>query len=121
MKYYIALKIEISKALDKDADGVYGLDLKAKITKSKVSIPYKEAIMYIEFGKGIQRVNEIAELAEEYKIITKVGNTYSYGDTKIAIGAEKYLQFMKDNAEFALEIENEVIKKLTKDEPLKTQ
>lgn len=110
LKYYIALKIEITKALDKDADGVYGLDIKAKITKSKVSIPYKEALLYIEFGKGIQRVNEVVELAEEYKLFDKSGSHYSYKGSKIANGKDALLQFCKDNEEFAIELETEVMK-----------
>jgi recombination protein RecA len=109
MKYYTALKIEITKSLDKDGNGVHGLDVKAKITKSKVSIAHKEATYYVEFGKGIQRINEVAELAEEYKIVTKVGNTYSYGEAKLTVGADNYLQFLKDNPELSLEIEQKVL------------
>lgn len=109
MKYYTALKIEITKSLDKDSDGVHGLDVKAKITKSKVSIAHKEAAYYVEFGKGIQRVNEIAELAEEYSIVTKAGNTYSYNDAKLAVGADSYLTFLKDNPELTVEIESKVL------------
>lgn len=112
LKYYISLKIEITKALNKDADGVYGLDIKAKITKSKVSIPFKEALYYIEFGKGIQRINEVFNLAEEYKIFDKSGSHYSYKDQKLANGYEAMLQFMKNNEEFAVEIEAAVMEKL---------
>lgn len=109
MKYYTALKIEITRSLDKDGDGVHGLDVKAKITKSKVGIAHKEAAYYVEFGKGIQRINEVAELAQEYKIITKAGNTYTYNEAKLGVGAENYLQFLKDNPELAEEIEIKVL------------
>lgn len=120
LKYYIALKIEITKALDKDADGVYGLDIKAKITKSKVSIPFKVALFYIEFGKGIQRINEVTDLAEEYKIFDKSGSHYSYKETKVANGKDALLQFMKDNVEFAQEIERHLMKKLVPETPEQT-
>jgi len=55
MKYLQALKIEISKSIDKDTDGVYGIVVKGKITKSKVCIPFKEFEYYVEFGKGIKQ------------------------------------------------------------------
>jgi recombination protein RecA len=109
MKYYTALKIEITKSLDKDSDGVYGLDVKAKITKSKVSIPHKEAAYYVEFGKGIQRQNELVELADELKVFQKAGSHYSYGEQKLANGYDAMVQFLKDNEEFSNEIEQKVM------------
>ena len=113
MKYYTALKIEITKSLDKDSDGVYGLDVKAKITKSKVSIAHKEATYYVEFGKGIQRVNEILTLAEELKVLSKTGSWYVDGENKMSNGYEAMLQFLKDNPEYARDIEDRVMQKLS--------
>ncbi len=114
LKYYISLKIEISKKLDKDADGVYGLDIVAKITKSKVGIPHKEATYYIEFGKGIVRMYEILDLAEEHKVIKKTGSWYlsEDGESKLANGREAMLLFLADNSEYYTDLECRVLEKL---------
>lgn len=112
MKYYTALKIEITKSLDKDSDGVYGLDVKAKITKSKVGIAHKEAAYYVEFGKGIQRVNEVLTLAEEAGMFEKSGSHYSYKGTKLGNGFDNVLQVLKDNVELSAEIEQILMDKL---------
>ena len=115
MKYYTALKIEITKSLDKDSNGVYGLDIKAKITKSKIGIAHKEAMYYIEFGKGIQRMNEIVTLAEEYKLFEKSGSHYAWNGSKIANGYDACVQFLRDNPELALEIEQKVLQAINPD------
>lgn len=118
LKYYTALKIEIAKSLDKDSDGVYGLDVKAKITKSKISIAHKEAAYYVEFGKGIQRVNEVVTLAEELGIFTKAGSHYSWNESKIGNGYDNVVLFMKDNPEMAKQVEKEVMERLSTVKPL---
>lgn len=113
LKFYTALKIEISKSLDKDGDGVYGIQVKAKITKSKVGIPYGECTYYVEFGKGIQRLDEIIEIAVEHKLIEKrTGGHYFRGETKLAHGSDNLKQLFVDNIEFASEIEVLVMDKL---------
>lgn len=112
MKYLQALKIEISKSLDKDTDGVYGIIVKGKITKSKVCIPFKECEYYVEFGKGIMKSYEVISLAIEQEIIVKTGNTYSYKDSKLGVGMTQLEQFFNDNPEFLLEIETLVLEKL---------
>lgn len=109
MKYYTALKIEITKSLDKDSDGVYGLDVKAKITKSKVSIAHKEAAYYVEFGKGIQKVNEVITMAEELGMFTKSGSHYSYGEVKVGNGYDNVVQFAKDNDGWLTELTEKVL------------
>lgn len=112
MRYYTALKIELSAAPAKDEGEIVGLDVKAKVTKSKIGNPFGEGNYYVLFGKGIQRVNEILILAEELKILTKTGSWYLDGETKYANGYDAMLEFMKTNPEFSEDIENRVMQKL---------
>ena len=113
MKYLQALKIEISKSLDKDTDGVYGIVVKGKITKSKVCVPFKEFEYYVEFGKGIKQSYEIINLGVELGIITKTGNTYSWKDTKLGVGMGQLESFLEDNPELMEQIKEEVLSKLS--------
>jgi recA bacterial DNA recombination protein len=117
IKYYTAMKIELSKSLDKDADGAYGIDVKAKITKSKVGIPYGEAAYYVEFGKGIVRLKEIYDLALNFGIITKGGAWFTLPEVEDKIqGEEKVMEFLLDNPDYASELETRVLNKI-KGEP----
>lgn len=106
LKYYTALKIELSKSLDKDEDGKYGIYVKAEVTKSKIGIPYGKCQYYIEFGKGIIRVREIFEIAVEAGIIEKGGSWFTLPgiETKIQ-GEDKVIQYLIDNPNFTKTIE----------------
>lgn len=108
LRYLQDLKIEISKSLDKDSDGVYGIDVKGKITKSKVCIPYKEFSYYVEFGKGIQRWKEIMDIAIEEEIIEKAGNTYSFEGEKLGVGIGQLEDALRNNPDLLLKIENKL-------------
>lgn len=111
LKYYTSLKIELTKSLDKDTGGVYGIQVKAKITKSKVGNPYGTAEYYVEFGKGIQRVQEIIDLGIEYGFIERGGAWYTIAETKVQ-GEDKVKEFLLDNPEYCKELENKILEKL---------
>ena len=107
------LEKEISKSLDKDTEGVNGIIVKGKITKSKVCAPYGTFEYYLELGKGIAPYYEIMNLGIENEIITKVGNTYSYNDAKIGVGLGQVETFLKDNLEVQEEIEQKILSKIS--------
>lgn len=111
-KYLQSLKIEIYKKMDteKTTEGTeyHGIVVKGKITKSKVCHPFKQFEYYIKFGAGIQREQEIFDLAVENGIILKGGAWYTYGDTKVQ-GQAGILDLMTDNPELTKEIEAKVI------------
>lgn len=109
-KYLQVLKLEISKSVDKDGDGAYGIVVKGKVTKSKVGIPFKTFEYYVEFGKGIQRVQEIIDLSLESGEITKGGAWYNIGDQKFQ-GEAAVKQFLLDNPGFMDELEKKIMNK----------
>lgn len=100
-KYLQAVKIEISKSLDKDTEGVHGLIVKGKITKSKVCDPYQEFEYYVQFGKGIVRVWEIYNLALEVDLIKKGGAWFELDGLEEKIqGEEKVIEYLEKNPEY---------------------
>lgn len=113
MKYLQALKIEISKSLDKDSTKeIFGTIVKGKITKSKVCSPYGEFEYYLALGKGIVPYYEIMNLSIEQGIIAKTGNTYSWKDAKLGVGQGQLEDFLQDNPEVLEEIKQELLLKL---------
>lgn len=111
-RYLQALKIEISKSVDKDDEGAYGIVVKGKISKSKVCDPWKKFEYYVEFGKGIRRDKEIMDLSIEKGIIEKAGNTYSYDGAKLGVGIGQLETFLVDNPELLKNIEVKLLEKL---------
>lgn len=113
LKYYTALKIELSKSLDKEGEGdateVFGIEVKAKVTKSKVGIPYGRGKYYVEFGRGILRVSEVFGIAVEAGIIKRTGGWYELPDIESKIqGEDNALQFLQDNSEYMKTIEQKI-------------
>lgn len=111
IKYYTALKIELSKSLDKTTDGIQGITVKAKVTKNKFAPPYEMGEYYVEFGKGIVKEYEVIVAATEKEIITKTGNTYFYGEIKLGVGQKQLEEFLESNPELLEEIKQKVLEK----------
>jgi recombination protein RecA len=110
LKFYSSVRIEVRKiAQIKQAEAVIGSRVKAKIVKNKVAAPFKVAEFDIMFSEGgISFVSDLLDTAAIQNIITKSGNTYSFGDVKLGVGRENAKVFLKDNPKVAAEIEKAV-------------
>lgn len=111
LKFYASIRLDIRKSGTsiKDRDGnIVGNPIKVKVVKNKLAPPFRIALFEITFGKGISKTGEILDLAVEKDILQKSGSWYSYNDTKIAQGREGAKDFLDDNPEVALEVENKV-------------
>jgi len=60
------------------------------------------------YNEGISKVGDILDLATGLDIITKRGAFFSYGDIRLGQGRENAKEFLRQNPELALEIENAV-------------
>lgn len=111
LKFYASQRLDIRKsgAAIKDKEGnVIGNPVKVKVVKNKVAPPFRITFFDIMYGEGISKTGEILDLGVDNEIIDKSGSWYSYSGTKIAQGREGAKQFLKDNPEVALEIENKI-------------
>lgn len=120
LKFYTDCRIEVSKTMAKDGDVAYGNITKLKATKNKMSPPYRVAQFEVIWGKGIDAIAELVELATEYEIIKKSGSWYSYGDTKLGQGMNGAVAVFKDNPELCEEIKEKLIEKLSYTDDLPT-
>lgn len=118
LKFYTDCRIEITKSMAKDGDVSYGNITKVKATKNKMCPPYRVAQFEVVWGKGIDKIAELVELAVEYEIINKSGSWYSYGDTKLGQGTSGVTSLFEDNPELCDEIRQQVIDKLRHTEDL---
>lgn len=109
LKFYASVRLDIRRIGSiKKGDEVIGAETRVKVVKNKVSPPFKQTEFDIMYGEGISRVGEIIDLAVKAEIIEKSGSWYSYGDKRIGQGKENVKQFLKDNADIAQTIENQV-------------
>lgn len=115
LKFYASQRLDIRKtgSAIKDKEGnVVGNHVKVKIAKNKLAPPFRIAEFDIIYGEGISKTGEIIDMGVDLDIVSKSGAWYGYGGDKIAQGREAAKQFLDDNPELALEIEQKIKAKL---------
>nr|WP_317856396.1 recombinase RecA [Chakrabartyella piscis] len=109
LKFYSTIRIEIRKTdVLKQGTDLVGNRVKVKIAKNKVAPPFKTAEFDIVYGQGVSKEGDILDLSADVDIVNKSGAWYSYGETRMGQGRENAKQFLKENPEICLEIENKV-------------
>lgn len=113
LKFYASVRLDIRRVTSiKDGDEVIGNQVRVKVVKNKVAPPFRKCEFEISFGEGISKVSEVMDLGVEYGIIQKSGSWFSYKGNKLAQGREAAKQFLKDNEELCMEIEQQIIEKV---------
>ncbi len=115
LKFYASQRIEVRKSTAiKDGDDAIANLTKCKVVKNKVAPPFRKAEFEILFGKGINKMAEIADTAVSLDIIQKSGSWFSYEGGKICQGRAKLLELLEDNHEFVEELEKQIKGALSK-------
>jgi len=109
LKFYSSVRLDIRRTGSiKRGEEVIGSETKVKVVKNKVAPPFKTAEFDILYGEGTSREGEIIDLGVEAKIVDKSGAWYAYKGEKIGQGKDNAREFLRENPDIALEIENRV-------------
>jgi recombination protein RecA len=109
LKFYASVRLDIRRIGSiKKGEEVIGNETKVKVVKNKVSPPFKTAEFDILYGEGISREGEIIDMGVEAKVLEKSGSWYAYNGEKIGQGKDNAREFLRENRELAVEIENKV-------------
>ncbi len=109
LKFYASVRLDIRRiGAIKKGDEVIGSETRVKIVKNKVAPPFKTAEFDILYGEGISREGEIIDLGVNARVVDKSGSWYAYNGEKIGQGKDNAREFLRENAELAVEIENKV-------------
>lgn len=107
LKFYASVRLDIRRIGSiKKGEEVIGNETKVKVVKNKVSPPFKTAEFDILYGQGISREGEIIDMGVEAKVLEKSGSWYAYKGEKIGQGKDNAREFLKENVDLAIEIEN---------------
>ena len=113
LKFYASMRLEVRKSTQvKDGDDAVANLTKVKIVKNKCAPPFRKAEFEIEYGKGINKFNEIIDAAIDLDIIHKSGSWFSYEGTKLGQGKNTVVGILEDNPELLEEIESKVISEI---------
>ncbi|RMF79041.1 MAG: recombinase RecA [Chloroflexi bacterium] len=110
LKFYASVRIDIRRIQSiKQGGEVVGNRTRVRVTKNKVSAPFREGEFDIMFYEhGISKVGEVIDLAAELEIVEKRGAFYRYNDGMLGQGRENSKQFLEENPEIYLEIEDAI-------------
>jgi len=111
LKFYASVRLDVRRVdTIKQGQDMIGNRTRVRVVKNKVAPPFKEAEFDIIYGMGISKEGSILDVAADLDIISKAGAWYSYGDTRIGQGRENAKQYLRENPEVAMEIENKIRK-----------
>lgn len=117
LPFYSSVRLNV-RAGDqlKHKDEVYGHIVKVKVAKNKVGTPHKEAVFPLIYGKGVDRVDEVGQLAILAGIIRQAGAWFRYEDSAGEPlerdgeiykwqGRANFVEFVRQHPAFMIELE----------------
>ncbi len=109
LKFYSTIRLEVRRAESiKQGNEMIGNKTKIKVVKNKVAPPFKQCDVDIMYGEGVSREGSIIDIGTELDIIQKSGSWYSYSDQRLGQGRENAKEYLVENPEVALDIENQI-------------
>ena len=109
LKFYASVRLDIRRiGAVKEGDEIIGNETRVKVIKNKIAPPFKQTEFQILYGKGINRLGEVIDLAVKLNIIDKAGAWYSYKEERIGQGKKNASDFLAENTALASDIEGQV-------------
>lgn len=117
LKFYCSVRIEVRRSAQiKKGEEIVGNRTKIKIVKNKVAPPFRTTEFDIMYNEGISASGDVLDTGVKYEIVTKKGNSYSFGEVKLGTGRETAKKTLKDDEKMAKEISKEIYKKIKETE-----
>ncbi len=109
LKFYSSVRLDMRRVESIKRGGeIIGNRTRVRVTKNKVAPPFKVAEFDIIYNEGISHEGDVLDVGVGMGIVEKRGAYYSYGDIKLGQGRENAKEFLRQNPELTLEIENKV-------------
>jgi recombination protein RecA len=113
LKFYSTVRMDIRKiSTIKDGENPIGNRTRVKVVKNKVAPPFRCAEFDILYGKGIQHIGDVLDLAVQMNIVAKSGTWYSYKEDRLGQGRDRAIDLLTEQKEMLLKIEQEVKQEL---------
>ena len=110
LKFYSSVRIEVRRAAQiKQGDKIIGNRVKCKVVKNKVAAPFRACEFDIMYNEGISLSGDLLDTGVFYNVVSKSGNSYSYGDIKLGVGRENAKRFLRADKKLMKEIRKRVL------------
>ncbi len=113
LKFYSSVRLDIRRIeAIKNGTEVVGNRTRVKVVKNKIAPPFRQAEFDIMYGKGISREGSLLDIAAEHDIVKKSGAWYTYEGDQLGQGREKAKEFLIENPDLSMEIQDKVLKEV---------
>jgi len=114
LKFYASMRVEVRRSaqLKKD-DKVIGNQVNVKVVKNKVAPPFRTTQFEIMYNEGISLAGDMLDTGVLHEVISKNGNSYTYGAEKLGVGRENAKTFLRENPKLMKQIRAEVMAKIS--------
>jgi recombination protein RecA len=85
-----------------------------------VATPFKKAEFEITFGKGVNKMGALIEMAESLDIVVQKGSNFKYGDNSFN-GRAKLLDFLLESPDVIKKIDQQIREHLQLNPPEKVE
>ena len=110
LKFYASVRVDMRRigSIKGPGDVFVGNRTRAKVVKNKIAPPFRLAEFDIIFGRGIDYVGDLLDLAVNGGVATKSGAWFSWKDTRLGQGKEKSCDFLRENPDVMDGMEKEM-------------
>eukprot|EP00560_Eucampia_antarctica_P000165 CAMPEP_0197833252 /NCGR_PEP_ID=MMETSP1437-20131217/18359_1 /TAXON_ID=49252 ORGANISM="Eucampia antarctica, Strain CCMP1452" /NCGR_SAMPLE_ID=MMETSP1437 /ASSEMBLY_ACC=CAM_ASM_001096 /LENGTH=470 /DNA_ID=CAMNT_0043437209 /DNA_START=52 /DNA_END=1464 /DNA_ORIENTATION=- len=111
LKFYSSVRLDTRRreVLPENA----GIRMRVKVVKNKVAAPFKEVMLDVLFGSGIDSIGCLVDAASDAGIVVRKGSWYSYNNINFAQGRHNAAEHLRTNKELCELIEQEVIQNMS--------
>jgi len=114
LKFYASVRIEVRRAAQiKQGDKIIGNRVKAKVVKNKVAAPFRACEFDIMYNEGISISGDLLDTGVVNGVVSKSGNSYSYGDVKLGVGRENAKRFLRQDKKLMKEIRKRILSEVS--------
>ncbi|MFH0955944.1 MAG: recombinase RecA [Candidatus Falkowbacteria bacterium] len=114
LKFYSSVRIEVRRAAQiKQGDKIIGNRVKAKVVKNKVAAPFRACEFDIMYNEGISISGDLLDTGVVNGVVSKSGNSYSYGDIKLGVGRENAKRFLRADKKLMKEIRKRILSEVS--------
>ncbi len=109
LKFYATVRMDIRRIASlKDGDQITGNRTKVKVVKNKLAAPFREAEFDIVYGKGIEHIGDVLDLAAANNIVSRSGTWYSFNEERLGQGRDRVIELLAENPDILDKIERAV-------------
>jgi len=109
LKFYASVRLDIRRTdTIKTGQDAVGSRTRVRVVKNKVAPPFKTAEFDIMYSEGISREGGLIDMGLEMGLVKKSGSWFTVGDIRLGQGRENAKEFLRQNSDVALAIEEQI-------------